>query len=52
MCIRDSTQLEARVAEAVPDARLTRDGDSVTVTVTVTGRGVIAALPWPGGLLR
>ena len=41
-------RLEERVTAAVPGARVVRDGD----TVTVEGRGVIAALPWPGGLLR
>ena len=41
-------RLEERVTAAVPGARVVRDGD----TLRVEGRGVIAALPWPGGLLR
>lgn len=41
-------RLEARVAEAVPEARVVRDGD----TLTITGRGVFDAVRWAGGLLR
>lgn len=41
-------RLEPQVAAAVPGARVVRDGD----TLRIEGRGVIAALAWPGGLLR
>ena len=44
--LRLAQRLAARVA--VPRARVTRDG----TRVTIVGRGVRAALRWPGGLLR
>jgi len=44
--VRVAERLAARVA--LPGARVTRDG----ARVKIVGRGVLAALRWPAGLLR
>ncbi|MBN8849465.1 MULTISPECIES: hypothetical protein [unclassified Sphingomonas] len=47
-----ASAVAGRLAEAVraalPDARVSRDGDAVTITA----RGAFSRLRWPGGLVR
>lgn len=43
-----ATRFANAAVEALPGGRLVREGD----TVTITGRGVLSRLRWPGGLVR
>lgn len=45
---RVAGQLAAAVREALPGVRVSREG----ARVTITGRGVLSRLRWPGGLVR
>ncbi|QKR98741.1 hypothetical protein F9288_03095 [Sphingomonas sp. CL5.1] len=41
-------RLAAAVREALPDARVSRDGNAVMIVA----RGALSRLRWPGGLVR
>lgn len=45
---RVAARLAGAAAEVLPGAGVSRDGE----TVTITGRGVLSRLRWPGGLMR